>query len=734
MVGSKDYSVKELLKSFFGFSSFKGNQEPIIQSVLEGSDTFVVMPTGGGKSLCYQLPALLNPGTAIVVSPLIALMKNQVDMIRNFGTQSGIAHVMNSSLSKSELNEVREDLLSGKTKLLYMAPESLTKEENIEFLQRIEISFYAIDEAHCISEWGHDFRPEYRKLRPIINAIGKKVPVIALTATATLKVQEDILKNLEIPNANVFKSSFDRENLYYEVRPKTKDVIKDIIKYIKTQPGKSGIVYCLSRKKVEELAETLVVNGIRALPYHAGLDASTRRSNQDDFLMEEVEVIVATIAFGMGIDKPDIRFVIHHDIPKSIEGYYQETGRGGRDGGEGNCLTFYSYDDIQKLEKFMKDKPVAEQEIAKELLFETVAYAESAVCRHKLLLHYFGEQYFKDNCGACDNCLNPKERFEAKEDVQLALKAIFTLKQQFKAKIIAEVLSGKKSGDVKSIKLDKHEYFGKGNQQDAKYWNTVIRHCLIQKLAEKEIENYGILKITDKGKAFIEDPYSVQLAKDHDYDTGDDEDIITNNGGAQKTSGTDSQLFSLLKDLRKDISRKENLPPFVIFQDPSLEDMAIQYPVKQEELTQIVGVGAGKANKYGAPFIKLIKEYVEENEITRPNDMVIKSVVNKSGLKVYIIKSIDRKLPLKDIAHAKNLSLSEMLTEIERIVASGTRLDINYYINEYVDEYHQEDIYDYFSEAETDSIDEALQELGESEYGEEEVRLMRIKYLSEVGN
>jgi ATP-dependent DNA helicase RecQ len=660
-------------------------------------------------------------------------MKNQVDMIRNFGTQNGIAHVMNSSLSKSELNQVRADLIDGKTKLLYMAPESLTKEENIEFLQQIDISFYAIDEAHCISEWGHDFRPEYRKLRPIINSIGQKVPVIALTATATLKVQEDILKNLEIPEARVYKSSFDRENLYYEVRPKTKSVIKDIIKYIKTQPGKSGIVYCLSRKKVEELAETLVVNGIRALPYHAGLDAATRRNNQDMFLMEEVEVIVATIAFGMGIDKPDIRFVIHHDIPKSIEGYYQETGRGGRDGGEGNCIVFYSYDDIQKLEKFMKDKPVAEQEIAKELLFETVAYAESSVCRHKLLLHYFGEHYPKDNCGACDNCLNPKEKFEGKDDIKLALKVIKDTKEQFKAKIISDMLAGKRSGDIKSIKLDKNEYFGKGHKHDSKYWHTVIRQALIQRLIEKEIENYGILRMTEKGNEFLKRPYSIMLARDHDYDSADDDSIITANGG-QKTSGADATLFAMLKDLRKQLSRKENLPPFVIFQDPSLEDMAIQYPIKEEELTQIIGVGAGKATKYGKPFIELIKQYVEENEITRPNDMVIKSVINKSGLKVFIIKSIDRKLPLKDIAQAKDMSLSEMLTEIERIVASGTRLDINYYIDEFVDEYHQDDIFDYFSEAETDSIDDALAELGESEYTEEEVRLMRIKFLSEVGN
>jgi len=727
------YGLADLLKSFFGFSSFKGTQEPIIHSLLEKKDTFVVMPTGGGKSLCYQLPALLNEGTAIVVSPLIALMKNQVDMIRNFGSQSGIAHVMNSSLSKAELNQVKEDLLSKKTKLLYMAPESLTKQDNIQFLQKIKISFYAIDEAHCISEWGHDFRPEYRKLRPIIDAIGQKVPVIALTATATLKVQEDILKNLEIPDAIVYKSSFDRENLYYEVRPKGKTVIKDIIKYIKTQPSKSGIVYCLSRKKVEELAETLVVNGIRALPYHAGLDAATRRNNQDMFLMEDVEVIVATIAFGMGIDKPDIRFVIHHDIPKSIEGYYQETGRGGRDGGEGNCITFYSYDDIQKLEKFMKDKPVAEQEIAKELLFETVTYAESSVCRHKLLLHYFGEYSPKENCGACDNCLNPKEKFEGKNEMKLMLRAVEHTKQQFKAKIIADVLSGKKSGDVKSIKLDKSEFFSKGQEHDSKYWNTVIRQGLIHRLIEKEIENYGILKMTEKGRAFIKAPYSIMIAKDHDYESDEDDSIITKNGG-QKTSGADPVLFAMLKDLRKELSREENLPPFVIFQDPSLEDMAIQYPIKAAELTQIIGVGTGKATKYGEPFLELIKEYVEDNEITRPNDMVIKSVVNKSGLKVYIIKSIDRKLPLKDIAYGKNLSLSEILSEIETIVSSGTRLDINYYTDEHVDEYHQEDIYEYFSEAETDSIDEALLELGESEYTEEEVRLMRIKYMSEVGN
>ncbi|MBC8319139.1 MAG: DNA helicase RecQ [Bacteroidetes bacterium] len=728
-----NYETKKLLKSFFGFSTFKGEQEEIIRNVMVNRDTFVVMPTGGGKSLCYQLPALLKPGTAIIVSPLIALMKNQVDMIRNFGTQTGIAHVMNSSLSKAEINEVRGDLSSGKTRLLYMAPESLTKESNVNFLKNIQISFFAIDEAHCISEWGHDFRPEYRKLRAIINAINPSLPTIALTATATLKVQEDILKNLEISDADVFKASFDRANLYYEVRPKTKNVIKDVIKYIKTQPSKSGIVYCLSRKKVEEIAESLVVNGIRALPYHAGLDGATRRKNQDMFLMEDADVIVATIAFGMGIDKPDIRFVIHHDIPKSIEGYYQETGRGGRDGREGNCITFYSYDDIQKLEKFMKDKPVAEQEIAKELLFETVAYAESSVCRHKLLLHYFGEYYPNENCGACDNCLNPKEKFEGKDDIQLALKTIFEFKEQFKAKIIGEVLAGKKSGDVKSIHLDKSPNFGAGQHHDEKYWVMVIRQGLIHRLCEKEIENYGIIKLTESGHNFLNNPYSILIARDHDYDGGDDDDIILKDGGQQQ-GGADTVLFALLKDLRKQISKEENLPPFVIFQDPSLEDMTIQYPITEEELIQISGVGTGKAAKYGEPFLELIANYVEENEITRPNDMVIKSVINKSGLKVYIIQSIDRKRPLDDIAYGKNLTLDEMLSEIEHIVSSGTKLDISYYIDSKVDEYHQEEIFDYFSEAETDSIQDALDVLGESEFTEEEIRLMRIKFLSEIGN
>lgn len=734
MAKKDEYGLHELLKKIFGFDQFKGNQEAIIKSVLDRNDTFVVMPTGGGKSLCYQLPALMNEGTAIVVSPLIALMKNQVDTIRNFGTEFGIAHVMNSSLSRIELHQVREDLVAKKTKLLYVAPESLTKEETVEFLRSLKISFIAIDEAHCISEWGHDFRPEYRRLRPIINAIDKKLPVIALTATATVKVQHDILKNLEVPNAKIFKSSFDRPNLYYEVRPKTTDVTKDIIKYIKNNPGKSGIVYCLSRKKVEEIAEMLVVNGIRALPYHAGLDSSTRTTNQDKFLMEEVEVIVATIAFGMGIDKPDIRFVIHHDMPKSLEGYYQETGRAGRDDGEGNCIAFYNFEDIQKLEKFMKDKHVAEQEIAKELLNETVTYAESSICRHKLLLHYFGESYEKDNCGACDNCLNPKIKFDGQEDIKMVIEAVLSVKQLFKSKHIADLLTGKKTGDIKNAKHEGNEFFGAGEDEDEKHWNAVIRQALIHKLLVKDIENYGILKVSKEGKEFIKKPYVIMLAKDHDYESTEDEDFENAKATGPKGSGTDTTLFSMLKDLRKAISKKENLPPFVIFQDPSLEDMAIQYPINIEELTQIIGVGAGKAAKYGEPFLKIIRQYVEDNEIIRPNDMVVKSVINKSGLKVYIIQNIDRKLPLEDIAYAKNLSFDELLMEIESIVSSGTRIDIGYYIDEFVDEYHQEEIYDYFKEAESDSVEDALKTLGEAEYTEEEIRLMRIRFMSEIGN
>lgn len=725
-------SMKEVLKDVFGFDNFKGNQEAIIKHLLSKKDTFVIMPTGGGKSLCYQLPALMCEGTAIIVSPLIALMKNQVDNLRNFGTEHNLAHFMNSSLSKAEMKEVRQDLVDGHTKLLYVAPESLTKDENVEFLRNINISFYAIDEAHCISEWGHDFRPEYRRIRPIIETIGQDVPVIALTATATPKVQQDIIKNLEIPQSTVFKSSFDRPNLYYEIRPKTDTVVKDVIKYIKSNSGKSGIVYCMSRKKVEEIAESLVVNGIKALPYHAGLESNTRKQNQDRFLMEDVDVIVATIAFGMGIDKPDIRYVIHYDMPKSLESYYQETGRVGRDDGEGNCIAFYSYDDILKLEKFMKDKPVAEQEIAKELLQETVAYAESAVCRHKLLLHYFGEEFPKENCGSCDNCLHPKAKFEGKDFIRLAIETVLAVKQQFKAKHIVNIIFGKNSTTMKSYKHNQLEEFGKGADEDERFWNAVVRQALISQLLVKDIENYGILKVSKEGYKFLKKPYSVMLTHDRDYDNLEEEEDILE--GAHKTSTADKTLFSLLKDLRKEISRKENLPPFVIFQDPSLEDMAIQYPITFDELHQITGVGVGKAQKYGEPFLKLIEQYVEENDIIRPNDMVVKSVINKSGLKVYIIHNIDRKLALEDIATAKSLTIGELLTEIERIVSSGTKLDINYYIDEYVDEYHQEEIYDYFREADSDSVEDALAELGEDEFTEEEIRLMRIKFMSEVGN
>ncbi len=733
MAATKDeHRLFEVLKKVFGYDGFKGNQEAIIRNVLANRDTFVIMPTGGGKSLCYQLPALIKPGTAIIVSPLIALMKNQVDSIRSFGTENDVAHFMNSSLTKQEITQVKQDITDGKTKLLYVAPETITKEENIEFLQGITISFYAIDEAHCISEWGHDFRPEYRRLRPIIDAIGQKVPVIALTATATPKVQQDIQKNLNMMDASVFLSSFNRPNLYYEVKAKTKNVTKDIIKFIKGQPGKSGIVYCLSRKKVEELAESFVVNGIKALPYHAGLDASTRRQNQDKFLMEEVEVIVATIAFGMGIDKPDVRFVIHYDMPKSLEGYYQETGRSGRDDGEGNCIAFYSYDDIQKLEKFLKGKPVAEQEIAKQLLIETVSYSESSVCRRKQLLHYFGEIYLEDNCQNCDNCMHPKKKFEGKQYIHLVLEAVLAVKQQFKNKHIINIILGKSTATIKSYKHNKLPVFGKGADRDEKFWNAVIRQTLIERLLTKDIENYGLLKISPEGTQFMKHPFSIMLVDDHDFENPEEEELFEALGS--KSSTADKTLFALLKDLRKEIARKEKLPPFVIFQDPSLEDMAIQYPVTVDELKQITGVGSGKALKYGKPFLSLIKEYVEENEIIRPMDMVVKSVINKSGLKVYIIQSIDRKISLEDIALAKNLSFDELITEIESIVGSGTRIDINYYIDEFIDPYHQEEIFEYFRKAESDSITEALKEMGEDEFTEEEIRLMRVKFMSDLGN
>jgi ATP-dependent DNA helicase RecQ len=728
-MGEIDTPLREYLKKFFGFNTFKGNQEEVIKNVLAGGDSFVLMPTGGGKSLCYQLPALLMEGTGIVISPLIALMKNQVDSMRSFSSEDGIAHFLNSSLTKSQINQVMDDLKSGKTRLLYVAPESLTKEDYVDFLKEVEISFYAVDEAHCISEWGHDFRPEYRRIRPMVEEIGRK-PIMALTATATPKVQHDIQKNLGILDAEIFKSSFNRENLYYEVRPKTEPE-KQIIRFIKNHGGKSGIIYCLSRKKVEELAETLIVNGIKALPYHAGMDSQTRSRNQDLFLMEEVDVIIATIAFGMGIDKPDVRFVIHYDVPKSLEGYYQETGRSGRDGGEGICLTFYSYKDIQKLEKFMQGKPVAEQEIGRQLLLETVAYAESSVCRRKLLLHYFGEEYTHDNCENCDNCNNPKPEFEGQDYIVKALQTILDIKGKFKAEHFANILSGHVNAEVKTYGHQKLDVFGSGDDKDSKFWMAVYRQCLIAGFIYKEIENYGLLRVTDKGKEFIENPYSFKLTKDHDYD--DLEDIAV-----ARTAGSgavDPELFSMLKDLRKQVARKNNLPPFVIFQDPSLEDMAIHYPINLEELSNMSGVGMGKARRYGKEFVSLIEKYVEEKEIERPLDMVVKSVVNKSGLKVSIIQSIDRQVPLDSIAQSKGLSMDELLKEVESIVNSGTKINIDYYINQVVDEDHQEDIYLYFKEdAENESIEDALEELGEEEYSEEEIRLIRVKFISEMGN
>ncbi len=727
----EDISLHKVLKEFFGFDTFKGNQEAVIKNILDGNDTFVIMPTGGGKSLTYQLPALISEGTAIIISPLISLMKNQVDNIRNFGVDKGIANFLNSSLTKQEMIDVKNDLLAGKTKLLYVAPETLTKKDNVEFFKQFTISFYAIDEAHCISEWGHDFRPEYRNIRPTIQAIGQDVPVVALTATATPKVQHDIQKNLGMMKSNVYKASFNRPNLYYEVRPKTKDVAKDIIKFVKTHPGKSGIIYCLSRKKVEELAETLQVNGIKALPYHAGLESELRKGNQDKFLMEEVDVIVATIAFGMGIDKPDVRFVIHHDMPKSLEGYYQETGRSGRDDGEGNCIAFYSYDDILKLEKFTSKKAVNEQEIAKQLLAETIAYAESSVCRRKLLLHYFGEVYHEENCQCCDNCLHPKTKFDGTEYVEIVLEAVQETKEQFKANHLIQIIVGKPTATIKSFKNNELNVYGKGYEKDEKFWNGVIRQTLINNFLVKDIENYGILKFTKAGKVWMEDPTTIMLTQDHDYENTEEDEFFAGGG---KTSTADKTLFALLKDLRKQISRKEDLPPFVIFQDPSLEDMAIQYPIKIDELLQITGVGAGKAQKYGKPFLELIAKYVEENEIVRPMDMVVRSVINKSGLKVYIIQAIDRKVPLEDIALAKNLPIGDLLTELESIVTSGTKLDISYYIDEYVDPYHQDEIFEYFHNAETDSLQAALEELGEEEFNEEEIRLMRLKFMSEIGN
>lgn len=717
--------VKEL-KHYFGFDAFKGNQEAIIQHLLAGNDTFVLMPTGGGKSLCYQLPSLLMEGTAIVISPLIALMKNQVDAIRNVCEEDGVAHFINSSLTRKEIDQVKIDIHSGKTKLLYVAPESLTKVENVEFLRNVKISFYAVDEAHCISEWGHDFRPEYRRIRPIINEIGP-APVIALTATATNKVRGDIKKNLGIQNAKDFCSSFNRPNLYYEVRPKTKDIDKDIIKFIKQHSGKSGIVYCLSRKKVEELAQILQANDIRAAAYHAGMDSETRSKTQDDFIMERIDVIVATIAFGMGIDKPDVRFVIHYDIPKSLEGYYQETGRAGRDGGEGICMAFYAYKDLQKLEKFMEGKPLAEQEIGRQLLQETAAYAESSICRRKLLLNYFGEKYEEDNCGNCDNCRHPKKRVEAQEELVLLLKTVLLLKENFKSDHIVNFLIGQETTDMQNHLHTEMEEFGCGDNHDEKFWGAVIRHALIFGYLEKDVENYGILHVTKEGKKFLNKPSHFQITEDNEFEDYDDSEA------AAGTSVLDPMLFNMLKDLRKKLSQKLDVPPYVIFQDPSLEAMATVYPVTTDELVNIPGVGVGKAKRYGKEFCELIKKHCEENEIERPMDLRIRTVAKKSMLKVSIIQSIDRQVALDDIAMAKGIEFEELLDEIEAIVYSGTKLNINYFLEEVMDDDHVDDIYEYFSEAESDSLEEAQKELG-PDYSEDEIRLVRIKFMSEMAN
>ena len=716
------------LKKYFGFSKFKGNQAKVIQSLLDGHDTFVIKPTGGGKSLCYQLPAFMSEGTAIIVSPLIALMKNQVDAIRGFAPNDNVAHVLNSSLSKREAIQVKEDISNGFTKLLYVAPESLTKDENIEFLKKIKISFFAIDEAHCISEWGHDFRPEYRNLRSIFQRIGK-APIIALTATATEKVQEDIQKNLGMENSKFYKSSFNRENLFYDVRPKI-NVNKEIIKFIKQHPGKSGIVYCLSRKKVEEVAQTLQVNGINALPYHAGLDANTRIKHQDDFLMENCDVIVATIAFGMGIDKPDVRFVIHHDIPKSLESYYQETGRAGRDGGEGICVAFYSYKDIEKLEKFMQGKPVAEQEVGRQLLLETVSFAETSMCRRKYILHYFGEKFNDEKCTKlCDNCKNPRNKVEAQEDVILLIRAIKESREKFKAKEIVNILIGEMTAMLNDYNSNTLSVFGMSNKE-ASYWHAVIRQVVVAGLLSKDVETYGILKLNAQSESFLTSPRSYMITEDHDYTKIDLEEAQSN----QKSSVFDSTLLAMLKDLRKKVAHSKKVPPFVLFQDPSLEDMALQYPITIDELTNINGVGSGKATKFGNEFVALIKNYVLENNIDRPQDLVVKSIVNKSGLKVYIIQSTDRKLPLEDIASAKGLTMAKLISEIENIVYSGTKVNINYYLDDMLDEDQQDEILSYFKEdAETDAIDEALEEF-DGDYEEEELRLMRIKFMSDFAN
>ncbi len=723
----ENVNLTQQLKRYFGFDKFKGDQEAIVRNLLEGNDTFVLMPTGGGKSLCYQLPSLIMEGTAIVVSPLIALMKNQVDVINAMSDEDGVAHYLNSSLNKAAIDQVKADILSGRTKLLYVAPESLNKEENVEFLQSVKISFYAIDEAHCISEWGHDFRPEYRNIRPTIQKIGN-APVIALTATATDKVRTDIKKSLGIVDAKEFNSSFNRPNLYYEVRQKTNEINKQIIRFIKQNPGKSGIVYCLSRKKVEELAADLCANDIKAAAYHAGLESAKRSETQDDFLMEKIDVIVATIAFGMGIDKPDVRFVIHYDIPKSLEGYYQETGRAGRDGGEGKCIAFYSYKDLQKLEKFMEGKPVAEQDIGRQLLQETAAYAESSVCRRKMLLHYFGEEYNKDNCGNCDNCLNPKTKIDGMQQLLIVLQAISAVKENFRTEYIIDFVKGRPTDDIVSHKHDQLEEFGAGEDEDDKLWNPVIRQAMIAGYVKKDVENYGLLKLTAAGKQFMKKPKPFMIVKDTEFKDDYEDDSMES--GA---STLDPELFSMLKDLRKRMSKKLNLPPYVIFQDPSLEQMATMYPITLQELQNIQGVGAGKANRYGQEFCDLIRAHCEENEIERPEDLRVKTVAKKSILKVKIIQSIDRKIDLEEISKAQGLDFFDLLDEIEAIVYSGTKLNIDYFIEEVMDEDMVDDIYEYFRESDTDDLEVAMEELGE-DYSEENIRLVRVKFISEMAN
>ena len=728
-MATNEINLTNLLKRHFGFDAFKGDQEAIIRNVLAGNNTFVLMPTGGGKSLCYQLPSLIMEGTAIVISPLIALMKNQVDAIRNYSEDDGVAHFLNSSLNKAAIEQVKADIMAGKTKLLYVAPESLTKEDNVEFLRSVKISFYAIDEAHCISEWGHDFRPEYRKIRPIINDICE-APIIALTATATHKVRDDIKKNLGIQDAAEYCSSFNRANLYYEVRPKTKNVESDIVRFVKSQEGKSGIIYCLSRKKVEELAEVLRANNISASAYHAGMESAMRSQTQDDFIMERVDVIVATIAFGMGIDKPDVRYVIHYDIPKSLEGYYQETGRGGRDGGEGRCIAFYSSKDLQKLEKFLEGKPIAEQDIGRQLLQETMAYCESSVCRRKLLLHYFGEAYDEENCGNCDNCLNPKKQVEAQELLCTVLETVIAVKENFKSDYIINIILGKETSEVVAHQHDELETFGTGTGDEEKTWNAVLQQALISGYLSKDVENYGLVKITAAGKKFLKSPKSFKIVEDRDFDEEENDEMPMRSSG---TVVVDPALFSMLKDLRKKVSKQHGLPPYVIFQDPSIEAMATTYPITIEELRNIPGVGEGKAKRYGQEFVDLIRRHVEENEIERPEDMRVRTVANKSKMKVSIIQSIDRKVALDDIALANGIEFDELLDEVESIVYSGTKLNIDYFLEEVLDDDKVEEIYDYFKESETDDVEEAIEELGD-EFTEEEIRLVRLKFISEMGN